>query len=103
MVYTKSNKHEKDIKRILVVEGYMDVVALGQFDIHYAVASFGTATTPDHIQFFSDKPAKLFVVLMVIEQDEQLHGVHLKMHFPLFKMDERCALCFYPMAKIQIV
>ncbi|TEW56490.1 DNA primase [Psychromonas sp. RZ22] len=41
---------EKDVKRILVVEGYMDVVALGQFDINYAVASLGTATTPDHIQ-----------------------------------------------------
>lgn len=41
---------EKDVKRILVVEGYMDVVALGQFDIHYAVASLGTATTPDHVQ-----------------------------------------------------
>ena len=43
-------QHEKDVQRILVVEGYMDVVALGQFDIHYAVASLGTATTPDHIQ-----------------------------------------------------
>ena len=41
---------EKDTKRILVVEGYMDVVALGQFDINYAVASLGTATTADHIQ-----------------------------------------------------
>ena len=40
----------KEIKRILVVEGYMDVVALGQFDIDYAVASLGTSTTPDHIQ-----------------------------------------------------
>ena len=41
---------EKDVRRILVVEGYMDVVALGQFDLNYAVASLGTATTPDHIQ-----------------------------------------------------
>lgn len=40
----------KDIQRILVVEGYMDVVALAQFDINYAVASLGTATTPQHIQ-----------------------------------------------------
>jgi DNA primase len=40
----------KELQRILVVEGYMDVVALGQFDINYAVASLGTATTPDHIQ-----------------------------------------------------
>jgi len=43
-------QNEKDVQRILVVEGYMDVVALGQFDINYAVASLGTATTPDHIQ-----------------------------------------------------
>ncbi len=35
--------------RLLVVEGYMDVVALAQYDINYAVAS-GTSTTADHIQ-----------------------------------------------------
>jgi DNA primase len=34
----------------LVVEGYMDVVALFQHDITYAVATLGTATTPHHIQ-----------------------------------------------------
>ncbi|WP_028864337.1 DNA primase [Psychromonas aquimarina] len=39
----------KEIQRILVVEGYMDVVALGQFAIDYAVASLGTSTTADHI------------------------------------------------------
>ncbi|WP_019615981.1 DNA primase [Psychromonas ossibalaenae] len=39
----------KEIQRILVVEGYMDVVALGQFAIDYAVASLGTSTTSDHI------------------------------------------------------
>ncbi len=36
-------------ERALVVEGYMDVVALAQFGISYAVASLGTATTPFHI------------------------------------------------------
>ena len=39
----------KEIKRILVVEGYMDVVALAQFNIDYAVASLGTSTTAEHI------------------------------------------------------
>lgn len=39
----------KEIQRILVVEGYMDVVALAQFGINYAVASLGTSTTADHI------------------------------------------------------
>ncbi|WP_312925733.1 DNA primase [Atlantibacter hermannii] len=36
--------------RLLVVEGYMDVVALAQYDINYAVASLGTSTTAEHIQ-----------------------------------------------------
>jgi DNA primase len=34
----------------LVVEGYMDVVALAQHGVEYAVATLGTATTPYHIQ-----------------------------------------------------
>lgn len=39
----------RDAGRVLVVEGYMDVVALAQYDIEYAVAALGTATTPFHI------------------------------------------------------
>ncbi len=35
--------------RVVVVEGYMDVVALAQHGIEYAVATLGTATTPEHI------------------------------------------------------
>ncbi len=39
----------RDAGRALVVEGYMDVVALAQYGIEYAVATLGTATTPFHI------------------------------------------------------
>ncbi|WP_411706039.1 DNA primase [Edaphovirga cremea] len=39
-----------ELTRVLVVEGYMDVVALAQFGIDYAVASLGTSTTAEHIQ-----------------------------------------------------
>ncbi len=35
--------------RILVVEGYMDVIALAQFGIHYAVATLGTSVSPAHL------------------------------------------------------
>ncbi|MGQ0544887.1 MAG: DNA primase [Betaproteobacteria bacterium] len=35
--------------RALVVEGYMDVVALAQFEVGYAVATLGTATSPVHV------------------------------------------------------
>ena len=37
-------------QRVLVVEGYMDVVALAQHGVEYAVATLGTATTPYHVQ-----------------------------------------------------
>jgi DNA primase len=40
----------RKIDRIIVVEGYMDVVALAQNGINYAVASLGTATTTEQIQ-----------------------------------------------------
>lgn len=36
--------------RALVVEGYMDVVALAQFGIDIAVATLGTAATRDHLE-----------------------------------------------------
>ena len=35
---------------VVVVEGYMDVVALAQHGVDYAVATLGTATTPYHVQ-----------------------------------------------------
>ena len=37
------------VSQILVVEGYMDVVALAEHDIRFAVACLGTATTSDHM------------------------------------------------------
>ena len=39
----------RKVERLLVVEGYVDVVRLAQSGIHYAVATLGTATTPEHL------------------------------------------------------
>ncbi|MGR9013015.1 MAG: DNA primase [Gammaproteobacteria bacterium] len=36
-------------QKILIVEGYMDVIALAQFGIHYAVAALGTAASQAHL------------------------------------------------------
>jgi DNA primase len=41
---------QRNITRLLVVEGYMDVVALAQHGIRYAVATLGTSVTPEHLQ-----------------------------------------------------
>jgi DNA primase len=42
-----TNRH---LARALIVEGYMDVIALFQHGITYAVATLGTATTANHLQ-----------------------------------------------------
>jgi len=46
-------KYSRKIDYILVVEGYMDVIALHQHGITTAVATLGTATTPTHLQTLS--------------------------------------------------
>jgi DNA primase len=46
----EARKALRKIERLLVVEGYMDVVALAQFGIRYAVATLGTATTAEHLE-----------------------------------------------------
>jgi DNA primase len=46
----QARKAERKLERLLVVEGYMDVVSLAQFGIRNAVATLGTATTRDHLE-----------------------------------------------------
>lgn len=46
----EAQQSNNNVTKLLVVEGYMDVVALAQFGIDYAVASLGTSTTAEHIQ-----------------------------------------------------
>jgi DNA primase len=38
------------VDRVVVVEGYLDVMALHQFGLSYAVATLGTALTSDHVR-----------------------------------------------------
>ncbi len=40
----------REAGKVVVVEGYMDVVALAQHGVDYTVATLGTATTPVHVQ-----------------------------------------------------
>ncbi|TMP48826.1 MULTISPECIES: DNA primase [unclassified Pseudoalteromonas] len=47
-LYEAKQAHKK-LEHILIVEGYMDVVALAEQGIEYAVAALGTATTAEHM------------------------------------------------------
>lgn len=49
------------LEKLLVVEGYMDVVSLAQHGISFAVATLGTATTQQHVmQLFSQTDKIIF-------------------------------------------
>jgi DNA primase len=46
----ETRRSRTNLTRLLVVEGYMDAVRLHQSGIPYAVATLGTATTPEHFR-----------------------------------------------------
>ena len=46
----EARQSRTDLSRLLVVEGYMDVVGLAQFGVRNCVATLGTATTTDHLK-----------------------------------------------------
>ncbi|MBD3647001.1 MAG: DNA primase, partial [Pseudomonadales bacterium] len=46
----EARRRNRKLESLLVVEGYMDVVALAQHDINYAVATLGTATSKEHLE-----------------------------------------------------
>ena len=48
-LYEARQQRTKIVKH-LVVEGYMDVVALAQFGIHFGVATLGTASNQEHLE-----------------------------------------------------
>lgn len=48
------------IARLIVVEGYMDVIALFQYGITQAVATLGTATTREHAELLFRNSADVF-------------------------------------------
>ena len=57
----QARKSNRSLTRIVVVEGYMDVIALAQHGIGYAVATLGTATSEDHVErIFRHVPEVVF-------------------------------------------
>ncbi|MCB1848273.1 MAG: DNA primase, partial [Halieaceae bacterium] len=46
----QARQANRKLERLLVVEGYMDVIALAQHGISYATATLGTATSRTHLE-----------------------------------------------------
>ena len=55
----EARRAHNDFKRLMIVEGYMDVVRLHQAGITYAVATLGTATTQEHLNKLFRIPSEL--------------------------------------------
>jgi len=57
----ETRRSRPSLTRVVVVEGYMDVVRLHQAGVDYALATLGTATTPEHFRrIFRLVPAVVF-------------------------------------------
>ena len=57
----ETRRARANLTRLVVVEGYMDVVRLHQSGVDYALATLGTATTPEHFRrIFRLVPAVVF-------------------------------------------
>ena len=57
----QARKAHRKLERIIIVEGYMDVIALAEHDVTNAVATLGTATTPEHLrQLLRSTPEVVF-------------------------------------------
>jgi DNA primase len=57
----ETRRARTNLTRLLIVEGYMDVVRLHQAGVDYAVATLGTATTAEHLRrLFRLVPAVVF-------------------------------------------
>ena len=46
----QARKNVRKLERLIVVEGYMDVLALAQYGLRNCVATLGTATTQEHLE-----------------------------------------------------
>ena len=57
----EARQANRSLDRVLVVEGYMDVVALAQYGIQFAVATLGTALTGQHLDRLSRQTNQVIV------------------------------------------
>jgi DNA primase len=89
----KINKH---LDRIMIVEGYMDVIALFQHGITYAVATLGTATTPHHLQRLFRYTRELLFCFDGDEAGRRAAWRALEVSFPLMQDDMQIRFLFLP-------
>ncbi|MDO4696015.1 MAG: DNA primase [Neisseria sp.] len=86
----------KESGRVLVVEGYMDVVALAQYGIAYSVAALGTATTAEHIKLLMRQTDNIYFCFDGDEAGRKAARRALENALPQLKDDKSLHFLFLP-------
>ncbi|MDA8561493.1 DNA primase [Gammaproteobacteria bacterium] len=92
----QSLQDNNQLKRVLIVEGYMDVIALFQNDITYSVATLGTATSSGHLQRLFKLTSEIVFCFDGDEAGRVAAWRALLVSFPVMRDDVHIKFMFLP-------
>ncbi|MBB1270871.1 DNA primase [Shewanella sp. SR44-3] len=94
-LYELKQRH-RDPQQVLIVEGYMDVVALAQFGVDYAVASLGTSTTAEQFQLLVRSAKEVICCYDGDRAGREAAWRALETALPLLKPGDKVRFMFVP-------
>ncbi|QIR15287.1 DNA primase [Shewanella aestuarii] len=94
-LYELKQRH-RDPQHVLIVEGYMDVVALAQFGVDYAVASLGTSTTAEQFQLLVRSAKEVICCYDGDKAGREAAWRALETALPLLKPGDHVKFMFLP-------
>jgi DNA primase len=86
----------KDLKKLYIVEGYMDVLALAQYEINNSVATLGTAVTQEHLQSMFRVCSKLVFCFDGDSAGKKAAWRAVDIALPLLRDGRQCHFLFFP-------
>ncbi len=86
----------RDIEHLIVVEGYMDVIALHQMGVHGAVATLGTSLTPEHVKLAQRYTKKIFICFDGDRAGKKAARRAMDTLLPAMSMDLEIRMVFLP-------
>lgn len=94
-LYEARKKH-RHLQRILIVEGYMDVIALAEHGVDYAVATLGTATSGHHIESLFRQTTDIIFCFDGDKAGKQAAWRALENALPIMQDDKHLRFLFLP-------
>lgn len=87
---------ERELKRAIIVEGYMDVIALFQHGLTHAVATLGTSTTSHHLTRLLRHTTEIIFCFDGDEAGRTAAGRALHVTLPIMRDDVQVRFMFLP-------